>query len=216
MEFERRSSGVAKAGLATGIVGTSLGTLGLLGAGANGLGNLLGRTPNVSSGCGDALVAAALASGMYGCSHGRSCCDSDQYLTRYDAEKDAEIARLRSDIALRDANTFTDQKNLEMYRYVDGRLREIEGQLAQQAVYNQATNDKFQLAKQELDCCCARLEEAIKSEARERCCGDNSIITYVNSTFYPHLVADITAAATTTPQALFNPVKNCGSRCCDN
>lgn len=34
MELEKRSSGVAKGGLATGIVGTSLGTLALLGAGA--------------------------------------------------------------------------------------------------------------------------------------------------------------------------------------
>lgn len=41
MELERRSSGVAKAGLTTGIIGTSLGTLGVLGAGANGIGNLL-------------------------------------------------------------------------------------------------------------------------------------------------------------------------------
>lgn len=32
MELERRSSGVAKAGLATGIVGSTLGTLGVLGA----------------------------------------------------------------------------------------------------------------------------------------------------------------------------------------
>lgn len=43
MELERRSSGVAKAGLATGIVGTSLGTLGVLGALGNGAGALFGR-----------------------------------------------------------------------------------------------------------------------------------------------------------------------------
>lgn len=36
MELQRRSSGTAKAGLATGIVGTSLGTLGVLGALGNG------------------------------------------------------------------------------------------------------------------------------------------------------------------------------------
>lgn len=35
MEFQKHSSGVAKAGLATGIVGSSLGLINLLGNGAN-------------------------------------------------------------------------------------------------------------------------------------------------------------------------------------
>ena len=102
---------------------------------------------------------------------------------------------------------------LELYQYVDGRLRGIEGQIAQQAVLNQATNDKFQLARQEQECCCARLEQLIKAEAEARCCGDNSIVTYANATFYPHLIADITTGTGTTTQSLFNPVKNCPGGC---
>ena len=43
--------------------------------------------------------------------------------------KDAEIGSLRADLA-------TDRKVLELYQYVDGRMRNIEGQLAQQAVVN--------------------------------------------------------------------------------
>lgn len=43
--------------------------------------------------------------------------------------KDAEIGSLRADLA-------TDRKILELYQYVDGRMRNIEGQLAQQAVVN--------------------------------------------------------------------------------
>lgn len=45
------------------------------------------------------------------------------------SHKDAEIGSLRADIA-------TDRKILELYQYVDGRMRGIEGQLAQQAVVN--------------------------------------------------------------------------------
>lgn len=45
------------------------------------------------------------------------------------SHKDGEIASLRADLA-------TDRKVLELYQYVDGRMRNIEGQLAQQAVTN--------------------------------------------------------------------------------
>ena len=45
------------------------------------------------------------------------------------SRKDAEIGSLRADLA-------TDRKVLELYQYVDGRMRNIEGQLAQQAVVN--------------------------------------------------------------------------------
>ena len=45
------------------------------------------------------------------------------------SRKDGEIAMLRAD---RD----TDRKVLELYQYVDGRMRNIEGQLCQQAVVN--------------------------------------------------------------------------------
>lgn len=45
------------------------------------------------------------------------------------SHKDGEIAMLRAD---RD----TDKKVLELYQYVDSRMRNIEGQLAQQAVVN--------------------------------------------------------------------------------
>lgn len=45
------------------------------------------------------------------------------------SQKDGEIASLRADLA-------TDRKILELYQYVDGRMRNIEGQLCQQAVVN--------------------------------------------------------------------------------
>lgn len=42
---------------------------------------------------------------------------------------------------------------------------------------------------------------------------DNAIVNYVNATFYPKMVADVTTGTTTTAQMLYNPlpVENC---CC--
>lgn len=229
MDFERRrSSGVAKGGLATGIVGTSLGALALMGGGASLLGGngLWGRNNNQFV---DAIAAQALLNGGCGTAwnngwggcgsvgpywdgyHGG--CNEDHPVTRYDAAKDAEIAKLKSDIALRDADTYTDQKMLEMYQYIDGRLRGVEGQLAQQAVQNQAVADEFKLAEQRRQCCCDKLKMAIESEARERKCADNSLVNYMNATFYPKRVADVTTGATTTAQALYNPLPSCGCDC---
>lgn len=63
-------------------------------------------------------------------------CDGDHVVNRYEAGQSAEIAALKADIKLRDANTYTDQKVLDMYQYLDGRLRGVEGQISAQAVVN--------------------------------------------------------------------------------
>ena len=52
-------------------------------------------------------------------------------------------------------------------------------------------------------------------EAERRCCGDNSIVTYVNATFYPKQVADVTTGTATTAQTLYNPIPKCGG-CCNS
>lgn len=217
MELERRSSGTAKAGLATGIVGTSLGTLGLLGAGANGLGNLLGR--NANCGCGTQPVV--VMENGWGWNNGfrdGCACSEDRHVNRYELELQQKIAEKDSQIALRDANTYGDQKMLEMYKYVDGQFKDIRNELCRQAVVNQKTEDSFALAKQDLDCCCRRLEDKICDERRERRCNDNQIISYTNATFYPKQVANVTTGTTTTAQVLYNPLPQnndcCG--CCNN
>ena len=43
-------------------------------------------------------------------------------------------------------------------------------------------------------------------EAERRCCADNKIVNYVNSTFYPVSVADVTTGTTTTARTLYNPL----------
>lgn len=140
MEVERNndyaSKGVAGAGLGTGIAGLSLGVLNTVG------GLALSAMENKRSSAGTDAMAAALPSMIAAAAlaTGKSgTCNEDHTVNRYEAGKDAEIAELRTELKLRDANTYTDGKMLEMYQYIDGRLRGVEGQIAQQAVYN-ATN----------------------------------------------------------------------------
>lgn len=51
--------------------------------------------------------------------------------------------------------------------------------------------------------------DAIALEAERRACGDNKIVTYVNSTFVPRYIADLTPATGTTQATIFNPLCNC-------
>lgn len=204
MELERSSSGVAKAGLTTGVIGTALGTIGVLGAGANGLGNLFGRSNQ---------PVVVTDNGGYPAG-GR--CSEDHYVNRYELELQQKLAEKDSQIALRDANTYNDQKNLEMYKYVDGRFREFEQAFAAQAVNNQKTADDVMRVQANLDCCCNELRDKICDERRERKCNDNLIVTYANATFYPKLIAGITAGTTTTPQDTFNPIPQDNNCCCRN
>lgn len=209
MELERRSSGVAKGGLTTGIIGTSLGVLNsmaLLGAGATGLGNWFGRTAS------QPVVVMDTNNGY----PSGGCCSEDHYVNRYELQLQQKIAEQQAMIALRDANTYNDQKNIEMYKYVDGRFQEFERELARQAVINQKTEDSFALAQKDLQCCCDRLAVQIQNERNERKCADNTIITYTNATFYPKMVADVTVGTTTTAQSTYNPLP-CSNSCnCNN
>lgn len=145
-----------------------------------------------------ALIAAIAAADKSG------TCNEDHIVNRYEASQQARIAELETEVKLRDANTYTDQKMLEMYKYIDGQLKSVNGEICRQAVLNQQTADSFKL-----------VEKDIQRERDERCCGDNSIVTYANATFYPKQVADVTTGTTTTAQSLYNPLPNCGG-CCRN
>ncbi|MBP3697964.1 MAG: hypothetical protein J6J01_00575, partial [Oscillospiraceae bacterium] len=120
----------------------------------------------------------------------------------------------QSQIALRDANTYNDQKSLELYKYFDGQLKDVRDTLCAQAVHNQKTEDSFVLARQDIAAVESRLNGKIAMEAERRCCADNAIVNYVNATFYPKQVADVTVGTTQTAQTLYNPIPDCGC-CCD-
>lgn len=239
MDFERRkSSGVAKGGLTTGIIGTSLGALALLGNGANavgravdnatpwtgswgwgpwnggnwGWGNPWGAVPQtVVVNSNDDVRRSGRYSGDEGCG-----CSENMLVNRYELNLQQQLAEKDSQIALRDANTYNDQKMLEMYKYFDGQLKDVRNELCSQAVINQKTEDSFALVKQDVDCCCTRLSEKICDEARERRCSDNQIINYTNAMFYPIQKADLTTGTTSTPMTTFNPLPRDNNCCCNN
>lgn len=221
LNYNRRSSGVAKAGLTTGIIGTSLAAMGILGGGSALLGGWGNRNNTPAQTAMDVVALQALSGGAgvgawgrgFATGYADGTCSEDHHVNRYEAAQAARIAELETEVKLRDANTYTDQKILQLYQYIDTKLNAIDGQICQQAVINQATSDAIQLVKQERECCCARLEQAIATEKAERKCADNAIVNYSNATFYPKMIADVTTGTTTTAQALFNPVPNCGCGC---
>lgn len=103
---EFASRGVAGSGLGLGIAGTALGVLN------GGLGNLF---------------------------NGNACnagCSENMHVSRYELGQESKISKLESEIALRDANIYNDQKALELYKYFDGEIKRIDKTLCEQAVYN--------------------------------------------------------------------------------
>lgn len=201
MELQRRSSGVAKGGLTTGIIGTALGALNSVALmnGGNGFGGY---------GYGRVNQPVILEGNGYPAG---GCCSEDHYVNRYELELQQQIAEKDSQIALRDANTYNDQKAIEMYKYVDGRFQEFERELARQAVVNQKTEDSFALVAKDVQCCCDKLQIQIDRERDERKCADNTIITYANGMFYPIQKADLTVGTTSTARAVYNPLCCCGN-----
>ncbi len=183
---EFASKGVAGTGLGLGIAGTALGLLG------NGLGNILGG---------------------WGCNN---VCGDNMPINRYELDQSGKISKLESEVALRDANIYNDQKLLEVYKYFDSQVKDIRETICANdkalAVSNAKIEGTFAVLGEKLNAQHNEFMCALKREADERCCGDNSIVTYANATFYPKLVADVTAGTTTTAQATYNPVYNCG--CC--
>ena len=186
---EFASKGVAGAGLGLGIAGTALGVMN------GGLSNILGG---------------------WGTCNGN--CSENTPVNRYELNQESLIAKLQSDIALRDANIYNDTKLLEVYKYFDGQVKDIRAVMCANdkalAVSNAKIEGTFAVLGEQMKAQYNEFMCALKREADERCCGDNSIVTYANATFYPKMVADVTTGTTVTAQPTYNPVYNCG--CCKN
>lgn len=108
-EMNYASKGVAGSGLGLGIAGTALGLMN-----NGGFGGLFSGWGN---GCG---------------------CSENMPVNRYELNQEQRISELQSQVALRDANTYGDQKMLEMYKYFDGKFARMEKEICDQKVYNAA------------------------------------------------------------------------------
>lgn len=158
---------------------TVLGSIGTAGA----LGILNGN------GCGGGILG-----GLFG----NNGCGGNAMVNRYELAMQQELAAKDSKISLLESNIYGDQKLLEVYKYVDGELKDLRAELGRQAVINERTSNSI-----------IAVQSNIEREAERRCCADNSIITYVNATFYPKMVADVTTGTDTTAQTLYNPLPVC-------
>lgn len=124
---EFASNGKANAALATGItgaVGTGLGLLsnGFLGGFFN---------PRMNNNC---------------------YCNEDHFVNRYELQKEQRITTLETENALLKSNIYTDQKSIELYRYIDGKFNTLEQAISQQAVYNATNNATLACMQQQIAC----------------------------------------------------------------
>lgn len=113
MEYENKyaSKGVAGTGLGLGIAGTALG---LMAGGLNGTGLFNGG--NCNGGCSE-----------------------DHFVNRYELDMESKLVAKDSEIALLKSNIYTDQKIADVYERLNAKIGCVEGQIADQRVYN-ATN----------------------------------------------------------------------------
>ena len=145
-----------------------------------------------------------LGGGLFGGNRNGNCgCESDHVVNRYELAMEQALAAKDSRIALLEANTYNDQKTLELYRYIDGQLNAINNRLAAQDVRNQGVADAIREVSKDIDA-------KVNLEAERRCCADQRLVAYMNGTFAPKLVADYTAGTTTTAATTYNPL------CCGN
>jgi hypothetical protein len=163
----------------------ALGTAGFLGMGAG-------------NGCNGGLLGNIL-----GNRNGNCGCSEDHVVNRYELAMQQELAAKDSRIALLEANTYNDQKTLELYRYIDAQLNSINNRLAAQDVRNQGVADAIREVSKDID-------YKVNLEAERRCCADQRIVSYVNGTFAPKVIVGFTPDATdTTPASTYNPL------CCE-
>lgn len=129
-------------------------------------------------------------------------CSEDHCVNRYELGMEQKLAAKDSEIALLKANTYNDQKILEVYRYFDGKVAALEAHNAEQAVRNQGFADAFRELSKDID-------YKVNLEAERRNCADQKIVNYVNATFAPKLVTDYTAGTTSAAMTLYNPLCAC-------
>ena len=143
--------------------------------------------------------------GLFGGNRNGNCgCESDHVVNRYELAMEQALAAKDSRIALLEANTYNDQKTLELYRYIDGQLNAINNRLAAQDVRNQGVADAIREVSKDIDA-------KVNLEAERRCCADQRLVAYMNGTFAPKVIVGFTPDTTdTTPANTYNPL------CCGN
>ena len=85
--------------------------------------------------------------GMNGCG-----CNEDHFVTRYEIQKEQEIAKLETENSLLRSNIYTDQKLADLYERLDSKIRVNEAAINQQAVYNATNNATIACLQNQIAC----------------------------------------------------------------
>lgn len=207
---EYASKGVAGAGLGLGIAGTALGLLALSGRGLFGLGN------GVSAGAAG-LIAGEVLNGPSAFDSWKRACDgefaSQKALYEYaildtnarfaDREKfTSEMFGLYKNQIDSDFGLYKNQR--DQFDVLADRIGKLETAAAVSAAVEPWRSKVIQMQ-------IGNVAGMVELEAERRCCADNKIVNYANSTFYPINVANVTVGTTSTTRQTSNPL--CG--CCD-
>jgi hypothetical protein len=83
-----------------------------------------------------ALGLNLLQNGLGGIFGGGTGCSDNMPVTRYELHQQTEIANRDMEIAYLKGRDAAKTDSLELYQYIDGRFRDVEAQIAQQAVVN--------------------------------------------------------------------------------
>lgn len=139
MELNYATKGVANAGLATGIVGTTLGALNMIGNGGGILGGFGGgRTADAMAGMAAGAAGAGLMNGM-----GR--CSESTPVTRYDLEWIQKLMAKDQELAIVKSEQNTEIKIADVYervmKQVNQNRREQDAWNTAQAVNNTHMSD---------------------------------------------------------------------------
>lgn len=186
METEKHDNtrGIAIGGLVTGIVGS------VLGLGNNGgLGNILGWGNNCNACAGQPTVYSVQE---------KECADN-LALTKAMYEN-----RLRD---IQELSSFREkdiQEKFSLYQNDNANYNKLAERISKLET-NEAVMAAVEPYKTKI------ILDKIALEAERRSCADNKIVNYVNGTFQPVYVADITPAATSQVRTTYNPLCGCGN-----
>lgn len=169
-----------------------------------------------ATGLGVALLNGGLGGilgGIGGCNNG---CNT--MVNRYELGQEQTIAKLQSEVALRDSNIFTDQKIANTYATLNNDIRDLTSKVNDidktLAVKCAQVEGTFAVLGERVNGMQNTFMSALNRESEARCCGLNSLTNYVNATFTPKSIVGITPDTTNvTTQTTYNPIYNCGCGC---
>jgi hypothetical protein len=184
MEMEKKDNtrGIAIGGLTTGIIGTALSVL------SGGLGNVLGGIGGCNNNCAGQPNIYTLQE--------KECADN-LALTKAMYEN-----RLRDIQELNDFREKDISEKFALYQNDNANFNKLAERIAK-LEQNEAVMAAVEPYRTKI------FFDAINLETERRCCADNKMVNYMNNTFQPVYVADITPAATSQVRTTYNPLCGC-------